>query len=280
MDARERVVRDIAGDVGPRDDRLHVRSRLRLRQWERARAVLLAFWFPLDREVAVQVEAFERRRDLDLNAVVVSDQPLPEQPVEGAVLGPLVGVARGQEPRVVGMSLPGAVRVLDPHHQDPPVAVDVLFVEPVLLVEPRVRTDARADELRLVGERELGAVRVEPGDDVEDARVEAARDLRIAPVAAKELVDEVQRRRAARHLERVDVRLDEEPGLVEVGSRLEVRDRRQPDVAALVRRADALDADELRLLLGPALEDLGQLVVPVEPVEGDVRHPRSLSRKL
>ena len=99
-------------------------------------------------------------------------------------------------------------------------------------------------------------------------------------MAAEELVDEVQRRRAARHLERVDIRLDEERGLVEVGSRLEVRDRRQPDVAALVGRADALDADELRLLLGPALEDLGQLVVPVEPVEGDVRHPRSLSRKL
>ena len=189
MDARERVVRDVAGDVRPRDDRLHVRSRLGLGQRERAGAVLLAFGLPLDREVAVQVEAFERRRDLDLDAVVVADQPFPEQPVERAVLGPLVGVARGQEARVVGMRLPGAVRVLDPHHQDPSVAVDVLLVEPVLLVEARVRPDARADEVRLVGERELGAVRVEPRDDVEDARVETARDLRIAPVAAQELVD-------------------------------------------------------------------------------------------
>ncbi len=280
MNARERVVRDVAGDVRPRDDRLHVRTRLRLRERERPGAVLLALGFPFDREVAVQVEALVRRRDLDLDAVVVPDQPLPEQPVERAVLGPLVRVARRQQARIVRVRLPGSVRVLETHHQDPPVAVEVLLVQPVLLVEPRIRPNARADEARLVRERRLGAVRGQPRHDVEDARVEAARHLGIAPVAAQELVEQVQRRRAAGHLERVDVRLDEEAGLVEVGSGLEVRDGRQPDVAVLVGLADALDAEELRLLLGPALEDLGQLVVPVEPVECDVRHPRSLSRQL
>ena len=35
---------------------------------------------------------------------------------------------------------------------------------------------------------------------------------------------------------------------------------------------DALEVEQLGPFLGPALEDLRQLVVPVEPVERDVRH--------
>ena len=66
MDTRERVVRDQAGDVRPRGDRLAVGARLGLGERKRARAGLLAFRGPLDREVAVQVKPFERRRDLDL----------------------------------------------------------------------------------------------------------------------------------------------------------------------------------------------------------------------
>ena len=170
------------------------------------------------------------------------------------------------------MRLPGAVRILEAHHQDPAVAVDVLLVQAVLLVEPRIGPDAGADEPRPVGERELGAVGVQARDDVERARVEAARDLLVAPVAAQQLVEEVQRGGAAGHLERVDVRLDEQRRLVEVGAGVEVRDRREPDVAALERLPDALEPEELGPLLGPALEDLRQLVVPVEPVERDVRH--------
>ena len=185
VDARERVVRDVAGDVRPRDDRLHVRTRLGLGERERPGAELLALGFPLDREVAVQVEALERGRDLDLDAVVVPDQALPEHPVERAVLGSLVRVTGGHQARVVRVRLPGSVRILEAHHQDAPVAVEVLLVQPVLLVEPRIRPDARADEVRLVRERRLGAVRSQPRHDVEDARVEAARHLGIAPVAAR-----------------------------------------------------------------------------------------------
>src|SRR5262249_11474094 len=104
--------------------------------------------------------------------------------------------------------------------------------------------------------------------------------LRIAPIAAEEPVEQVQRGSAAGDLERVDVRLDEEARLLEIRPRLEVCDRRQPDVPALVRLPDALELEELGALLNPALDDLGQLVVPVEPVEGNLRHRRSLRREL
>ena len=63
-----------------------VRAGLRLRERERAGAGLLALGRPLDREVAVEVEALERRRDLDRHPVVVADRPFPEQSVELAVL--------------------------------------------------------------------------------------------------------------------------------------------------------------------------------------------------
>jgi hypothetical protein len=257
VDARERVVRDVAGDVRSRDDRLHVRARLGLREREGPGAELLPLRLPLDREVAIQVEAFERRRDLDLDAVVVPDPALPQHPVERAVLRALVCVARRHHPRIIRVRLPGAVRVLDAHHQDAPVAVDVLFVEAVLLVEPRIRAQARADEVRLVREGCLGTVHGQPRHDVERAGVEAARDLRVGAVTAKELVEEVERGRAAGHLDRVDVRLDEEARLLEIGPGVEVRDRREPDVPPLVRLADALEPEELRALLRPALEDPG-----------------------
>ena len=77
---------------------------------------------------------------------------------------------------------------------------------------------------------------------------------------------------AAGHLEGVDVRLDEHRRLVEVGARVEVRDRREPDVSSFERAADALESEQFGLRLGPALEDLRQFVVPVEPVERDLRH--------
>src|SRR5919205_50555 len=67
--------------------------------------------------------------------------------------------------RVVGMRLPGAVRVWDAHGEDAAVAVHVLLVQAVLGVEPRVRADARAQVARPLCQGELGAVGVQPGDD-------------------------------------------------------------------------------------------------------------------
>src|ERR1700694_973197 len=82
----------------------------------------------------------------------------------------------------------------------------------------------------------------------------------------------MERRGAAGHLERVDVRFDQERGLVEIGPGLEARHRDEPDIAILERAADALEAVDVRPLLRPALQDLRQLVVLVEAVEADLGH--------
>jgi hypothetical protein len=79
-------------------------------------------------------------------------------------------------------------------------------------------------------------------------------------------VDEVERRRAAGDLDRVDVRLDEEPGLLGRRPAVEVRDRREPDLSPLVGVAEALDLEEPRRLGRPRLEQLGQLRVGVPAV--------------
>ena len=88
-------------------------------------------------------------------------------------------------------------------------------MEPVELLDERPRTGARPDEARPVGERELGAVGVQAWDDVEGARVEDAGDSLVAAVLREQPVDQVQRGGAARHLDRVDVGLDQERRLLE-----------------------------------------------------------------
>jgi hypothetical protein len=155
------------------------------------------------------------------------------------------------------MRLPGAVAVAQPHHQDPPVAVQVLFVEPVDRLDERPGARARADEPRPVGERELRAVRVQPRDDVHRPRVEQVRDALVLAVAGEEPVDEMERRRRAGHLERVDVRLDQERGLLERRAGLEVRDRAEPDVAPFEALSDRLERVEVGPLVGPPAKDLG-----------------------
>ena len=180
VDAAEGVVREMCRDVRPLDDRLHHRPDLGLRRRVGAGAALLCFDRPLHRKVAVQVEALERRRDLDRHAVVVPDPPLPEHPEVLAAL--LVGIAPHHEPRLVRMRLPGAVGIADPHHQDAAVSVEVLLVEAINLLDERPRAGARADEAGPVGERQLRAVGVEPWDDVERAGVDDASDALVAAV--------------------------------------------------------------------------------------------------
>ena len=115
MDTGERVVRDVARDVRARDDGLDHRARLGLGGRKRPGAGLLALGSPLHREVAVEIESLERRRDLDRDPVVVADRALPEQPVVLAAF--LVGVAAHHQARLLGMRLPGAVRIAHAHHQ-------------------------------------------------------------------------------------------------------------------------------------------------------------------
>jgi hypothetical protein len=94
---------------------------------------------PLRREVPVQIEPLERRRDLDRDAVVVLDPPLRQEAVERPVVRPVDRIAAYQKPGLLRMPLPGAVRVLDAHVEHSPVAVGVLHPQPVVLLLARVR---------------------------------------------------------------------------------------------------------------------------------------------
>jgi len=76
--AGERVVADVRRDVLAREDRLDERAYFRFRGGERAGTELLRLGRPVGRPVAVEVEALERRRDRDGDAVPVSDRALRE----------------------------------------------------------------------------------------------------------------------------------------------------------------------------------------------------------
>src|SRR5680860_826698 len=121
------------------------------------------------------------------------------------------------------MRLPGAVGILHPHHEDAPVAVDVLLVQTLAAMWEGIGPDARSHEPRPVCERQLCAVGVEARDDVEGPGVEDRRDARVAPVAAQEMVDEVKGGGAAGYLVGVDICIEPQLGLLPISSHIEVR---------------------------------------------------------
>ena len=171
---------------------------------------------------------------------------------------------------IVRVRLPGAVRVAEAHHQQAPVAVDVLAVEPVLRLLARVRANARAAEAP-VGEPRVRAVRVHARDDVERARVERVRHPLVVAVPVQEPVEEVQRRGRAGELHRVDLGVDEDRRLLLRRPRLEVRHRREPDLAAFVRLADRLEREQARETRRPRRRASPELGVRVEAIEADAR---------
>src|SRR5215217_4096899 len=166
MHAAERVVRNVPRDVRPIGDGLHHRAYLRLGRRVRACAALLGLRRPLRREVAIEVETFERRWNLDRHAVVVLDAALRKQAVERTVVAAVNRIAADQQAARFGMSAPRAVRIFDAHVEHSPIAVDVLDAQAIVLLLPRVRPYARADETPLL-QAALRAVWVQPRDDVE-----------------------------------------------------------------------------------------------------------------
>ena len=270
MDAREGVVPDVRRDVLARDDRLDERAHLGLRGRERPCSLLFRLRCPVRRPVAVEVETFERRRDRDVHAVPVVDGPFRKDAVE--VARDVVGETGDEEPRVFGVRLPRAIRIRHAHEEDASVPVDVLAVQAVLGLVARIGPDARAAEAA-VGEPCLGAVRVDPWDDVERARVDRMSNARV--VRVEEVVEQVERRRRPGELHGVDLRVDEHGGLLLGRSSLRVRDGADPDVASLVRLADRLEGKDRRVLRGPRLQRFGQLGVGVEAVEADAHRARA-----
>src|SRR6185436_4022860 len=136
-----------------------------------------------------------------------------------------------------------------------PVAVDVLDVEAVdrILVE-RIGTRGGADVLRLVRQRPFGAVGVDARADVDRARVEKPRDVRILAVAFLEAREVAEARRGGGELARVDVAVDPEGGLVGRRTRVRARYGHHPDVPPLVTLADALERKQPRVAGGESLQ--------------------------
>ncbi len=240
VDAAERVVAHVARDVRAIDDGLDERTYLRLGHRIRAGSGLLVLRSPIGGPVAVEVETFEWRRDGDGHAVPVVDRPLREHTVEVAF--EVVGLPGDEQPRIIGVRLPGPVRVAKPHHEDTPVAVDVLAVEAVLQLLAWVRPNARPPE-PAVGEPGLCAVRVDPRNDVKRACVEGVRDARILAVVVEQPVEQIQCGRRPRELHRVDLRVDEDGRLLVRRASLEVRDRGQRNLPSFVGRTDRLHAE-------------------------------------
>ena len=146
--------------------------------------------------------------------------------------------------------------------QDAAVAVDVLDVEPVdgLLVE-RIAAGRRTDVPRPVGQRELGAVGVQARAEVDDARVEEPRDVRIVAVAGHE--------RCRKYSTAVDAVSSaawmlpsaQNAGLSTSATGRGVGDRRDPDVAAFVALADRSHRDQRGARGGVVVQQSGQFVV-------------------
>src|SRR5712691_2559765 len=101
----------------------------------------------------------------------------------------------------------------------------------------------------------------------------------VLPMAGEQAMDEVKRGGTTGPLHRVDVRLDQEAGLVEVLARLGVRDGDQPDFAALVRLPDRLQGAEPGSLLSPCAQGVAELFIRVEVVVRDCAQIRSSVRR-
>jgi hypothetical protein len=89
---------------------------------------------------------------------------------------------------------------------------------------------------RHVGQRQLGAVGVQARAEVDHAGVEQLGELGVLAVAGDQLVQPVQAGGAGRQLRGVDVAVDPEAGLVQVGARGAVGDDREPHLAPFMAR--------------------------------------------
>ena len=183
---------DRARDVRVVDDELDHRPHLGFARWIGARAGLLAFDRPFDREVAIQVQSLERASELDRDPVVVLDLALGQNPIERPAV-PARRVARDQQPCIVGMGLPRAVWVAHPHRQDAPVAIDIGQMQAVLALLERVGPGRRPNAAVALIQKELGPVRICPRHDIQRAGVQQPGELRVAAIPAQGLVEGIQR---------------------------------------------------------------------------------------
>jgi len=252
-------------------------AHLRLRGRKRPGPRLLDFRPPLRGEVAVQVKALLLGRHTEQVAIVVLDRALGEDPVE--VSRNILRLAADHQARLVGMRLPGAVGVLDPHPEQAAVAINILFFQALQRVFViGVRARAGADQARLIGQQPFRAVRIDARAHVEGARIQATGDGLVLTVARGQTPDQVQARAGRRHLGSVDVAINPQRRFLLRRPGLEIGDRCQPDITAFVTLAQAFQPDQIGEFLRIGVQKRGKLLVAVEAIESNGRHRSSFQR--
>src|SRR5438067_179053 len=134
----------MAGDEGDEG------ADFRLAGRERTGAVLFVLLSPMSGEVAIQIEAFLVRLNVNRRAVVVFQSSFREQAI---ILAAGLGwITSDQKSGFVGMRLPGSIRIRYPHLQESAISVDILSLQAfqrllVVGIGPR----RRAEESRFIG---------------------------------------------------------------------------------------------------------------------------------
>ena len=256
-----------AADVRMRREKFDDRTHFRLRRRKGPGAELFEFLAPVGREVAIQVEALRVAGDTghrDVDAVEVFDAPFGEH----AKVFTARSVGRRtshQKARLLWMLLPRAVRIGDPHLQDPAVTVEVFRDQPVerIFVE-RIAPRRRAHVARVIAHRPFGAVGVDARANVERARIECARDVCVVAALFHQPVDEIQTRAGRRKLDRMNVAVDPVGGLVLRRAGCALGQRHDWNGSAFVAGADRFQRNVVRILVGKAAQEIHQFVVAIK----------------
>ncbi|CAN5547860.1 hypothetical protein BH23ACT3_BH23ACT3_05330 [soil metagenome] len=225
---------------------------------------------PPGREVAVEVEPLGRRGCRNREAVVVHHGALVEQSVALRSGGCAVRRDGNEQPSVLRVCHPCPVAIRDAHLEDPTVAVDVFHDEsrPLVTIGPRPRPSARTTMAGTIGEHPLGAVGIDPGNDVEGAGTQRLHHLGLATsVAVHEVLEQMARRHGRGELHGVDAGVDPMCGLGVVLAGRSVGHGDEQQVTPLVRAPVRLDRDETGVGLGQLVQAAGQFLVPEVPIE-------------
>ena len=198
--AAHRVEGDRASNIRMLTDEVHEVARLGLGGRVRSRAMLVTFRSPARREVAIQIQALFGFQHFDRDAVVIFQQAFRQNTIVFST--GLDRVAAHHQTRLVRMRLPGAVWIFDAHLQDPPIAIEIFAVHETIhrVIGIWIVARARADDLRLVGQRPFRAIGVDARHDVKGARVQSPRDIFILLIFCDQRMDQIQCRGGCRDL--------------------------------------------------------------------------------
>src|SRR5207248_8336521 len=116
-------------------------------------------------------------------------------------------------------------------------------------------------------ERGLHAIRRHSRKNIDCARVEKTCDALIGSMALEKLPHEMPRGDAASPFRRVHVAVDDERRLFEWRTGRLIGQCQKPDRTARRSRADAFELDEIRLRVGPGVEEFRQIVVTEDVIE-------------